>query len=218
MERDSMKTLRSILATVLLLSLLFGCAHQDFYQIPYSKIDSVFKPYDGWNFELDIFNFNIAASNGMSWGLGIARMNFFYKLAIGAYVKGGVPVIGQDTGTTFGVAGGGVIIEPVVTQYLKVALQAGPVALIPNKAEEYAASGKKGAYPGMEYAIGLFTAFHYRAGIDFYVAHGIDPDPVGLDKNPFIFAVRLHIIGFSYKAFSKDQGAGLRRLGDVPLR
>lgn len=216
-----MKTLRSILVTVmLLLSLASGCAHQDFYQIPYAKIDSVFKPYDGWNFELDIFSFNIAASKGLSWGLSIAQMNFFYKLAIGAYVKGGVPYIGENTGSTYGAVGGGVIIEPVVTQYLKVAIQGGPVALIPNKEETQIGTGSKSAYPGMEYAIGLFTAFHYRAGIDFYVAHGIDPDPTGLpgDKNPFIFAVRLHIIGFSYKAFSKDRGAGLHRLGDVPLR
>ncbi len=214
-----MKLCRSIVALLTLMVVLAsGCAHQEFYQIPYSKIDSVFKPYDGWNFELDIFNFNIASANGVGWGLGIAQMNFFYKLALGLYVKGGVPVISQDTGTTFGAVGGGMIIEPVVTQYLKVAAQVGAVALIPPKKEEYSSSGKKVAYPGMEYSLGLFTAFHYRAGIDVYVAHGIDPDPVGLDENPFLFAVRLHFIGFSYKAFAKDLGAGLQRLGDVPLR
>ena len=212
-----MRILRSILVTLLLLTVTVGCAHQEFYQIPYSKIDSVWKPYDGMNFELDIFNFNIAAANNITWGLGIVQMNFFYKLALGIFIKGGVPVLGEDTDTTFGVVGGGIIIEPVVTQYLKVAGQVGAVAMIPNKSEEYSAKGKKAAYPGMEYSLGLFTAFHYRAGIDFYVAHGIDPDPVGLDKNPLIFAVRLHFIGFSYKAFAKDQN-GLQRLGDVPLR
>ena len=214
-----MRLIRSILAPLLILSLSMGCAHQDFYQIPYSKIDSIWKPYDGWNFELDIFNFNVSGANNITWGLGIAQMNFFYKLALGLFVKGGVPVLGEDTDTTFGVVGGGLIIEPVVTQYLKVAAQVGAVALIPNKAESYSSSGKRAAYPGMEYSLGLFTAFHYRAGIDFYVAHGIDPDPVGLpnSKNPLIFAVRLHFIGFSYKAFSKDPH-GFQRLGDVPFR
>ena len=195
--------------------LLSGCAHQEFYQIPYSKIDSVWKPYDGWNFEFDIFNFNVSHVDQTTWGFGIAQMNFFYKLALGLYVKAGVPALGEGTNSSYWIPGAGLIIEPVVTQYLKLAGQVGFAGLIYETSEGgIDAVNKKAIHPGIEFALGLFTAFHYRAGLDFYVAKGMDPD---VTENPLVFAVRLHLIGFSWKAFSKGQ-TGWQRLGDVPLR
>ena len=212
---EIMRLPRSILLLALAFILTSGCAHQEFYQIPYSKIDSIWKPYDGMNFELDIFSFNVSQAENTTWGIGITQMNFFYKLALGIFVRGGVPALGEGTASTYGVVGGGLILEPPITQYLKLAIQAGPVAFIPSQAATSVGTDKRTVFPGMEYALGLFTAFHYRAGLDLYVAHTFDPE---LDDTPIIFAVRLHIIGFSYKAFSKDEKGGLRRLGDVPFR
>lgn len=199
---------RPLAIALLLLSLgtSWGCAHQDFKQIPYSSIPSVWMPYSGANFEVDLFSLNVAQARETTWGFNAAQFNFFYKLALGPYIAAGVPAVsGEDSdGDQFSwVVSGGLIVEPVITRHLKLAGQFGFAGFVYSGNAATGSSG--GMTPGIEGALGLFTAFHYRAGIDFYFAKSMDSQA---EVDPMVFGVRLHLVGFSWWAFN-DKKTGL---------
>ena len=191
-----------------------GCAGEKYFRkVDLTRVNRALAPYDGFNLEANFFAVHLAKALAFGAGFEVIEMNMFYDLALGLYARFGAPAYGgSDGGQKLAwVPSGGLIYQPVISPILKPFIKVGAAGFVwQTDATGPNSEDATGVFTdvGPEVSIGIATAFHYRASVDVYLAKGMMP---ASPADPWIFALRFNVIGFSLVAF-KEPTPGIHRL------
>lgn len=191
-----------LIISFLILLILPACDFQSKYfrKLDLAKLNRWGAPYQGFNLEMNFAGVDIGffPEGGYGAGFELVDINMFYSLALGMYLHVGAPSYGgsnKDGHSALWTPSAGLIYQPVASWAIKPYIKVGGGGLMWN------GDGSTRWTPIVEGAIGLATAFNYRASLDFYVARDMSPLA---EQDPWVMAIRLNLIGFSLVSFKPE--------------